>query len=413
MHRQPRTAPRFQGGRLIEARIARNIHAASALAGLVGVKPSSVSRWEDGSVQPTPEMVSALERALNVRAAYFFRPLAQHAEAPVFLRSLASARKRDLAYQRARLAWLQDVAAVVTHYVELPALDLPDLLGGVSFKSLRDEDIEEIAVGLRRHWGLGAAPVPNVVDVIERAGFIVGTSQFDTDTLDGMCQWSARDGRPYILLATDKASASRRQMDAAHEMAHAVLHRAVTPDELRDDFALIERQAFRLASAFLMPAEGLALHCRPSMTLRSLLPVRDTWHVSVKAMLRRFQDLGLLPPDEAVQFYKYYSALGWRRGEPGDAESAPAEPTYLFQAVQLLVDSGRRSKAELLNRDFAVPALDIEALLSMPDGWFSREAADVVRLQLRPAKAPSPASDGGQVVAFTASIRRPTPARTA
>ncbi len=155
-----------------------------------------------------------------------------------------------------------------------------------------------------------------------------------TTALDGLCNWSIYDGRPYILLAKDKMSFFRRQMDAAHEMAHAVLHRHVTQDDLKADFDLIEAQAFRLASAFLMqqPRSRLKL---ASPNLSGLLMLKDRWRVSVKAMIRRCSDLKLISSGDAVQLYKYYSAKGWSREEPMDrvvpvakAASAGASPWH-------------------------------------------------------------------------------------
>ncbi len=63
-------------------------------------------------------------------------------------------------------------------------------------------------------------------------------------------------------LATDKMSFPRRQMDAAHELAHVVLHRDVTPLELKDNLKFIEAQAFRLASAFLLRRRLIPMRSR-------------------------------------------------------------------------------------------------------------------------------------------------------
>jgi Zn-dependent peptidase ImmA (M78 family) len=75
-----------------------------------------------------------------------------------------------------------------------------------------------------------------------------------TSRLDGLCSWHSADDRPHILLASDKMSYPRRQMDAAREMAHAILHRDVTGEELKKNLKMIEAQASRLAGAFLMPS---------------------------------------------------------------------------------------------------------------------------------------------------------------
>ncbi|WHA44065.1 ImmA/IrrE family metallo-endopeptidase [Agrobacterium larrymoorei] len=69
----------------------------------------------------------------------------------------------------------------------------------------------------------------------------------NTTKLDGLCSWSPVDDRPHVLLATDKMSFPRRQMDAAHELAHVVLHKNVPETEFEENLRIIEKQAFRLA----------------------------------------------------------------------------------------------------------------------------------------------------------------------
>lgn len=392
--------PKFQADRLKEARDARSISTQLALAGLLNVNTSQISRWEDGQAIPSAEMLVRLAEVLNVRPSYFERPSFNHGRNAVFFRSLASARKRDVGRQRARLRWFQEIALVIAHYVNLPAVDIPDLTKGENFKSLRDDDIEKIADALRQHWKLGDRAIPSVVEVLEKSGFLVAMDEMGTTTLDGLCNWSIHDGRPYVLLAKDKMSFFRGQMDAAHEMAHAILHRGLNEDELKNDFELIEQQAFRLASAFLLPSTAFSLAVGPTPTLSSLLTLKDRWHVSVKAMIHRCRDLNLIDADEARQLYKYYSAKGWSREEPLDKLRPIAKPSVLAESLYLIVSSGTRSKTDLLANDFTVTARDIEDLLSLPEGWFSFGPAEIVHLRKADTQTAGASSGSGTVLHF-------------
>jgi Zn-dependent peptidase ImmA (M78 family)/transcriptional regulator with XRE-family HTH domain len=390
---------RFIAARLKEARDARGVTTLIGLAGLLGVNTSSVSRWEDGKSAPTDEKVMELASKFNLRPSYFLRPPIDHGEAPVFFRSLASARKRDIGRQLARLRWFQEIAAIIHHYANLPPVVIPDALMRISYRQLRDEDIEQIAHDLRQAWKLGDQPISNVVDVLERAGFVVGADEMGTTALDGLCNWSMHDDRPYILLAKDKMSFFRRQMDAAHEMAHAILHRHVTADELKMDFDLIERQAFRLASAFLMPASSFALEAR-SPNLSTLVRLKDRWRVSIKAMIRRCSDLKIISSDAAVQLYKYYSAKGWSREEPLDRSVPVAKPRLLAQALGMIVDGGLRTKEELLANEFIISARDIEELLCLEEGWFAAQTGQVIALKSQGDRLKSVPFSNGEVLPF-------------
>lgn len=372
--------PGFVPGRLTEARKARRIPSMSALARAMSLNPSTVSRWEDGSSAPDTEALIRLAEHFGVRPEFFLRPVHDDGR-PVFLRSLSSALTRDLDYQKSQMNWLQEISSVIEHYVDLPPIDIPDVLAGASYRQLRDEDLEQIALDLRRYWRLGEGPCADVVGLMERVGFVIGSIEMGTAKLDGLCSWSPIDGRPHVLLATDKMSFARRQMDAAHEMAHGILHRGVTEAELKQDLKFIETQAFRLASAFLLPATTYPMESR-APSLAALVSQKERWRVSVKAQIKRLADLDIIPGDFATHLYKLHSAKGWSREEPFDQQWAPIEPRLLADALRLIVNEGGRTKADLLALEFTIRAGDVENLAALPHGWFSREqSAEVVRLK--------------------------------
>ncbi|WP_442772006.1 XRE family transcriptional regulator [Paenirhodobacter enshiensis] len=391
--------PGFVPERLVEARAARRILSMTELARMLGVNPSAVSRWENGTHAPDAAALADLARELRVRREYFLRPV-HGSDHPMFSRSLASALKRDTSYQDAQMQWLQEISSILQHYVDFPEVDIPDVMKGLTYKQLRDEDIEGIAQELRSHWNLGQAPCTNMVALLERIGCVVASIEMGTTKLDGLCSWSREDERPHILLASDKMSLPRRQMDAAHELGHAVLHKGVTHEQLKTDLKEIERQAFRFASAFLMP-ETTYVHEVPHYSLAGLLSLKERWRVSIKAQIRRLKDLDIIPDHHATQLHKGYSAKGWHKEEPMDREWPIPEPTHLLNAFNLIVDSGTRSKADLLAVEFTMHPGDIENLAGLPSGWFSKNEASVVQLTLKsdPQKTPD-SSSAGEVVQF-------------
>lgn len=398
----------FIPARLTEARKARRIATKSALARRINVSPTSVSRWEDESSDQTPDHATLIRMAgeLQVRPEFFLRP-AFTSDRPTFLRSLASALVRDLGFQKAQMQWLQEISFALSHYVDLPEIDIPDVLGGASYSQLRDEDIEEIALRLRSHWNMGEGPCGDVVALMERIGIVVAAIPMNTTKLDGLCSWSPVDGRPHVLLATDKMSFPRRQMDAAHELAHAILHQAVPEEEFQANLRMIEQQAFRLASAFLMPSTTYPHEVRhPSLAM--LTSLKERWRVSIKAQIKRLSDLELIPGDHARQLYKLYSAKGWSRGEPLDQHWPVPAPKALRDSLNLIVESGIRDKADLLSTEFTISAADVETLCGLPPKWFERGGAEVVSLKVRDSSSQSIDQHGGAtIVPFP--DRRPSP----
>jgi Zn-dependent peptidase ImmA (M78 family)/transcriptional regulator with XRE-family HTH domain len=369
----------FISERLTEARAARRIPSMLALAREMGISPSTISRWENGSSAPDAETLVRLSNRLGVRQEFFLRPHLSDAR-PMFFRSLSSTYVRDLEYQQAQMRWLQETSSILAHYVDFPSVDIPDVLADSGYLQLRDEDLEKIALDLRRHWKIGEGPCTDVVGLMERVGFVVGSIEMGTGKLDGLCSWSPIDGRPHVLLANDKMSFYRRQMDSAHEMAHGILHRNVGKEELEKNLDFIEKQAFRLASAFLLPSTTYPFEASiPS--LPTLLNLKERWHVSIKAQIKRLADLDVIPAEFATHLYKMYSAKGWTREEPLDKQKVPAEPRLLRDALHLIVDEGVRSKADLLGLEFIISAGDIENLTGLPHGWFSQEKGEIVYLK--------------------------------
>jgi hypothetical protein len=131
-----------------------------------------------------------------------------------------------------------------------------------------------------------------------------------------------------------------------------------------------------------------------------LVSLKETWRVSVKAQIKRLCDLEILPEDHATYLYKLYSTKGWSRGEPLDQEWAVPAPKALSDALNLIVESGARTKSDLLALEFTMQAGDIENIASLPAGWFTRTSGQVVRLRISESEKLSHSLSEGVVVPF-------------
>jgi Zn-dependent peptidase ImmA (M78 family)/DNA-binding XRE family transcriptional regulator len=388
--------PGFRAERLVEARDSRGLTQV-ALADLINRTSSSISRWEAGDQSPEPDALDALARALNLPVAFFLRAQPDHGAAPMFYRSMASTTQSVRKRSQARLRWAQDISLELQEWLDLPEPNVPDL-DVRDHREIRDEDIERMANECRTRWSLGQGPIADMLLVLENAGVIVVKEEVGTAKMDGVSNWSTADGRPYTLIARDKATLVRSRMDAAHELGHLVLHRHLSPKALNSagDFKDIERQAFYFAGAFLLPAESFATEVW-SPSLNALVALKERWKASVGAMLMRCSALGMMSEEAERRLWKYYSARGWRKSEPLDDVLTPEEPRLLARSVRLLIDEGVRSREALLG-DFRLPAADVESLCGLPRGYMNKSEADVVALPTL-KRAPEP-SAAGTVVPF-------------
>jgi Zn-dependent peptidase ImmA (M78 family) len=173
----------------------------------------------------------------------------------------------------------------------------------------------------------------------------------------------------------------------------------VPEEEFQDNLRVIERQAFRLASALLLPSTTYPLEVKhPSLAMFTSL--KERWRVSIKAQIKRLSDLEIIPDDFALQLYKLYSAKGWSKGEPLDQHWSMTAPKALRDSLNLIVDNGVRSKEDLLATEFTISSSDIESLCNLPRGWFDREPAEVVSLKSRDEVSKRTSSVIGEVIPF-------------
>ncbi|WP_333897606.1 XRE family transcriptional regulator [Brevundimonas aurantiaca] len=366
----------FNGTRLEEARLARGLTQTS-LAQIVGRDSSTVSAWETGRQNPDWEAVTRLSVALGVRASLFEQ--SGTACADHFFRSNASITVGLQKKSKSRLRWTELLERYLSQWVEFADVDFPDLKMG-RLSQIDDAAIEEAAAACRLHWHLGQGPIADVVAVLENAGALVVREELGGVKMDGVSAWSIDCHRPVVLLSADKASAVRSRFDAAHELGHLVMHRGVKPADLnKADYAEMERQAHRFASAFLLPAETFSRDVS-RLELDYFVSLKRKWRVSIAGMIMRAFSLDAFGEEYKERLFKYLSARGWRKAEPLDDELPVEIPVALAEAVKLGIESKSFSRQDICDGTGLEPA-DLESLAALPRGYLRQEAAPVVRLR--------------------------------
>lgn len=291
----------FTPERLVLARKRRRM----TLAGLSrasGYSAQSITAFENARRNPSEETLSSLAAALHFPVAFFHAPPAPDmVPGAVSFRapSKMSAAERDSALSCGA------IAATLNHWLEdhftLPVPDVP---------SHADLTPEHAAGQVRADWGLGEAPAPNMVHLLEAHG--VRVFSLAPDCLDADAFSTIRHGTPYVLLNTRKTG-ERGRFDAAHELGHLVLHAGTqTP---RGPAAEAEADAF--ASAFLMPKAGLLAQQVSNASVERILSAKRRWGVSAMAFAYRLRTLHLLSEWRFQQTARQLAQLGYRKGEPG------------------------------------------------------------------------------------------------
>jgi len=191
----------------------------------------------------------------------------------------------------------------VTERFALPETKLPDL---------HLFEPEEAAKMLRQEWGLGEKPVSNMIQLLESKGIRVFSLAENTAHVNAYSLW--RNGTPYVFLNTYKSAESSR-FDAAHELAHLVLHQdgGVTGRPA-------EEQANRFAAFFLMPKSDVLSVLPRVDSLRKLIIEKRRWRVSLAALNYQVHKLGITTDWKYRELCISIASNGYNKTEPDEID---------------------------------------------------------------------------------------------
>lgn len=369
----PTAAPpkrRLVVSRLKDARLAACLNQ-SELAEIVGVTRQAISAYEQGEKFPEPETMMRISAALKQPISYFAsedrRTFGEFK--PMFFRAVGPSTKRRNMACKVIGKWFTQVTTYVDSLVNFPAVNLPQVSPSSSDGRYDVEEIEAAAEECRRAWNLGLGPIANVLSLLEANGITVCRCPLEGETVEAFSFWNG--DRPFVVLASEKRAAVRSRFDAAHELAHLILHRWVGDEELEDPkvLKLIEREADRFASAFLLPRKSFPFEVFTSR-LDSFVSLKRRWMVSIQAMVYRCKQLGVFDDDQVTNLYKQISARRWRIHEPLDNELPLEQPRLLRRAVEMVVSAGRKIADEIAAELQIAKAL-IAELCNLPKDFFS------------------------------------------
>jgi len=333
---------KFNPSRLSIARKRRMLNK-KALAGKIGVNSHTISLWDKGETEPAPDNVQEFVRVLGYPAPFFYGPDIDepYKDATSFRsQTLMSAATRDAALAAGSIGFL--VSDWVEKRFELPTTSVPDL---------HLYDPERAARTLRQEWSLGEKPISNMIQLLESKGVRVFSLSENTATVNAYSLW--RKGEPYVFLNTFKTAESSR-FDAAHELAHLVLHQdgSVKGREAED-------QAHRFAASFLMPQADVISSVPHVSHVQQLICEKARWKVSLAALNYRVHKLGLISDWKYRDFCIEIVRNGYNRNEPNEIER---EQSIVWEKVLKALWSENTTHLDIAN-ELAIPSEEVGDLL--------------------------------------------------
>ena len=376
----------FNGERLKKARIYRGLTVAE-LAERVGCQRQTLSMYEISKSQPTDKAtVTRLAQELDFPVKYFYEHPKESASGTVYFRSLLTTNKKYRSEQIVKLDFLSQIYSLLHDYVTFPefeSLKLPD-----------DVTPDQAARALRDAWGLGQGPIDNLISVVEQHGILVTSFSTSTNDVDAFSQFMGTADTPtYIIAYSDnKTSAARIHFDIAHELGHICLHEwsEDIEDISKEEFKIKEREANEFAAAFLMPEETFRKDAEGGrQTITYYKQLKKKWKVSIAAMIRRAEKLGILSTEEYQNLIRIMQRRGLRKEEPLDDTLITASPALLKTSVIMLLQENVFDPAEFMDElsdsyGLSINATEVEYLLGLPSGTLAvSRVIDFSSLQIK------------------------------
>ncbi|EOE5315058.1 XRE family transcriptional regulator [Acinetobacter baumannii] len=309
------------------------------LAHRLEVTDRTVSNWYNNQQVDEKNLEKAAE-ILDFPINFFYgREVEKIQVESVSFRALTkmTARKRDMAISQTILAEM--ISDWIDQNFDLPLPNVPDLhelrsdFSTATIGSLDETDENDVryyleysypeacADTVRKAWGLGEQPIPNLIALLESKGIRVFSLTDEAQDVDACCRWTS--GRPFIFLNTSR-TAERCRFDLAHELGHLVMHKHGIIEGIH-----VEQEANAFASAFLMPRRSLLADPLRIPSLKSILSKKVIWQVSAAALTYRYNKLGIITDWNATSIYKQLAQKG-RNNEPNPL---PHESSLLLDKV--------------------------------------------------------------------------------
>jgi len=314
--------------------IAKRIKSARTLAGLSLreladkmegiVSHNAITKYEKGLMMPDSKVLIALAKALDVKIDYFFTPYSVDIDKIEF-------RKRSKLLVKEANAIKEKATDRISKYIELEQFlnifnEFTNPVKDISIKN--GDDVEAAVSHLLTTWKIGLNALPNVIELLEDKEIKVIELDADDD-FDGLSGW-ANQTIPVIVI-NKNYPADRKRLTSLHELGHLLL----SFDE-KVEPRTIEKLCHRFAGAMLMPKETFIAELgssRKKISLPELIAIKETYGISIQAIMARAKDLGVISEEYFISFRIWVNKSEEHKRERGLGEYYGREHSSRFKKL--------------------------------------------------------------------------------
>lgn len=276
------------------------------------VTKQALSKYEQGEMNPTVEVLMAIAEVLNLKPDYFIKKQSLELGEVLF-------RKRAALTKKEEEAIVEKVRDYVERYIELEdILNVPNVFENPikGHKIIEKREVEHAAIKLRTAWNLGDKPIANIVEMLESKGIKVVLID-DVDALDGMAVFTST-GIPIVVVNRRDKSLERVRFTIIHELAHLLLNLTV----LENNHRLEEEWCHFFSSCFLIPTSMLVKMMgggkRSYIYINELINVKEYFGISIRAIVHRLQEIGIITETYYKRWMVYMNKTYGSKKEPGE-----------------------------------------------------------------------------------------------
>ena len=272
------------------------------------VTKQAISKYEKGMMNPGSDALIALSQALGVKSDYFFRSQKVSLGELEFRKKSKLSRKEEESIRYRTLDFLERY------------LEIEDILGDEAFFNnpisdthmRKHEDVDKAAMGLRRKWNLGEAPISNLMELLEDKGIRI----YEIRTGEYFHGISACAGNIPVIAVREQDDLLRKRFTISHELGHILLK---FPEN--NNRKAREKLCHTFAGAFLLPEDVIKAELgerRSKIALWELKKLKGVYGISIQAIMARANRLKIISDYTYRNFCITVNTQGWKTDEPGE-----------------------------------------------------------------------------------------------
>ena len=299
------------------------------LSSILGVEQGTLSKIEKDILPVDDRLAENISKALDFPINFFYQDRKVMAVEGHYRRKLSTPMKKMKQHvaQMTIAEWhfLKLMDEIELPETKLPTWDIPE-----------DGSPAMCAKHLRDFWKIAKGRITNLTKLVEDNGVVI--IPLELGEMSGFSTYI--NGSLPVIYVNNNLSPDRYRLTIAHELGHIIFHFGNKVSQERD----LEGEAYEFAIELLVPESNIRPYFA-KVSIDKLADLKSYWYVSMQALLRYANTLGMVTQNQYKYLWIQMGSLGYKRNEP---VSIPGEkPGLISEIVNAYVSNLGYSKEEL------------------------------------------------------------------